>query len=258
MSFSCTDLTKVFEGKNGSVQALADLTLHVDDHEFVAVVGPSGCGKTTLLKIIAGLSDASSGTVTFGGATPNGKIRAAVVFQEHALFPWMSVQDNVAFALEAQGQPRQKRLRESSHWIEVVGLGDSSNRYPFEISGGMQQRVNIARALIADPQVLLMDEPFGSLDAQTKIILQEELLRVWRENRKEVLYVTHDIEEAVLLADRVLVMSGLPGHIIAEFRVPFDRPRDLTGHRHKELAEIKWKIWNILGEHVRETLSVNP
>lgn len=257
MAFECLDVSKHFEGRNGRVEALRDITFRAEDESFVCIVGPSGCGKTTLLKIIDGLVEPSSGEVRFeanGAGSANG-LRSALVFQEHGLFPWMKVVDNVAFGLEGRGLAPRERLDRARDFIDRVGLGAFAEAYPSELSGGMRQRVGIARAFLADPDILLMDEPFGALDAQTKLLLQQELLNIWSARRKLIVYVTHDIEEAVLMGDRVLVMTGRPGRIRAEISIPLERPRDLSGRGKPEVAEIKWHIWEMLREEVAQGLS---
>jgi NitT/TauT family transport system ATP-binding protein len=225
------------------------------------VVGPSGCGKTTLLKIVAGLLRPTDGRVEFGIEhewwTPeNGRAwpRNALVFQEHGVFPWMTVADNVAFGLEMRGVARRERRGRARAFLDRVGLGAFADNYPSELSVGMRQRVGIARAFVTDVPILLMDEPFGSLDAQTKLLLQEELLRIWREDRKLVVFVTHDLEEAVRMGDRVLVMTGRPGRIREEIPVTVPRPRSgVRDPRH--VAEIAWHIWQLLRDEVRKSFS---
>jgi len=254
MSFECRALSKVYTTHNGGVRALDDVTFSVSEREFVCIVGPSGCGKTTLLKLIAGLTKPTSGAIVYDGTAPTGRPRNALVFQEHGLFPWMTALDNVAFGLEMQGIGRRERRRRASAFIEQVGLRAFADSYPHELSVGMRQRVGIARAFLTDPQMLLMDEPLGSVDAQTKRVLQEELLRIWEQHQKLVVYVTHDIEEAVLLGDRLLVMTGRPGRIREEIRVPLSRPRHLSKDG-PAVTEIKWRIWRMLEDEVRSSLS---
>lgn len=254
MGITCQHLTKKFPTRNGAISALENVTFRADKEEFLCIAGPSGCGKTTLLKLIAGLTRPTSGEIEFESPSPDDRPHAALVFQDHGLFPWKSVLDNVAFGLEMFGVPRDERHERARKFLEQVGLASFVNNYPHELSVGMRQRANIARAFLSDPQILLMDEPFGSLDAQTKLLLQEELLRIWKEQRKLVIYVTHDIREAVLLGDRVLVMSGHPGRIREEIDVPLDRPRDLTRADDPEAARLVKRIWNILEEEVRRSL----
>ena len=254
MRFEVQRLCREFRGRNGVVHALDDVTFSAAEQEFLCIVGPSGCGKTTLLKIIAGLLQPTSGQIIFSEDASNGRPRSAMVFQEHGLFPWMTVLDNVAFGLEMQGVGQQERNDRARSFIEKVGLATFANSYPHELSVGMSQRVGIARAFVADAQILLMDEPFGALDTQTRLVLQEELLRIWREHQKLVVYVTHDIEEAILLGDRVCVMSGRPGHIREEIPVPLGRPRDLSARDIPEVTKIKWHVWEMLEDEVRKSL----
>lgn len=256
MRIECQHLAKLFRTGDRNIPALEDLTFCVEEREFVCIVGPSGCGKTTLLKIVAGLLKPSAGRILFSGDSNDGQLRSALVFQEHGLFPWMNVIDNVAFGLEMRGMPAKERRDRARVFIEKIGLASFAKNYPHELSMGMRQRVGIARAFVANPQILLMDEPFGSLDAQTKRVLRQELLRIWRENQKLILFVTHDIEEAVLLGDRVLVMSGHPGHIREEIQIPTHRFQDPISEQQPELTEIKWHIWKILEEEVLKSLQM--
>jgi NitT/TauT family transport system ATP-binding protein len=254
MRFEVQRLCREFRGRNGIVQALKDVSFTAEEQEFLCIVGPSGCGKTTLLRLIAGLLEPTSGQIFFNEGPANNRPRSAMVFQEHGLFPWMTVLDNVAFGLEMQRVGQQERNNRARNFIEKVGLAPFAHSYPHELSVGMSQRVGIARAFVADAQILLMDEPFGSLDTQTKLVLQEELLRIWKEHQKLVVYVTHDIEEAILLGDRVCVMSGRPGRIREDITVPLGRPRDLSARDIPEVMEIKWHIWKMLEDEVRKSL----
>jgi len=256
-AFACDRVTHRYPLRGGGdLVTLKDVTLEVADGEFVSIVGPSGCGKTTLLRIIAGLLPASSGRIEFkGNGHGNGPRDTGLVFQEHGVFPWMTVVDNVAFGLEMQGVPPDERRARARSFIDRVGLSAFASSYPHELSVGMRQRVGIARAFVSGRPILLMDEPFGSLDAQTKVVLQEELMRLWRDDRKVVVFVTHDIEEAVRLGDRVLVMSGRPGTIREEIVVPHPRPRDLA-RRQPGVAELADRIWTLLEEEVRSGLLV--
>ena len=254
MSLHVRGLSKTYPSGDAEVSALQDATFSVEDREFVCLVGPSGCGKSTLLKIVAGLLEADAGSVDFDSILASGRPRNALVFQEHGLFPWMTVLRNVAFGLRMRGSGRREAEEKARHFIERVGLAAFVHSYPHELSVGMRQRVNLARALLVDPQTLLMDEPFGSLDAQTRLVLQQELLQIWDETHKTVIYVTHDIEEAVLMGDRVLVMSGRPGRIRDDIRIPLPRPRDLVRHGDATAAEIEGRIWSQLEDEVRKSL----
>lgn len=238
-----------------AIQALAQMTLQIAPSEFVCLVGPSGCGKSTLLRLIAGFDQPSAGEIVFATPQPIGKQRTAMVFQEQGLFPWLTVLDNMAFGLEMQGVGRRERHAQARHFIEKLGLTGFADHYPHQLSGGMRQRVGIARAWLADADLLLMDEPFGALDAQTRLLLQETLLHIWKEQCKTVLYVTHDIEEAILLGDKILVMSGRPGRILEEIAVPLVRPRQLLWQmdaaEQKTITELRWHIWKKLEVTVR-------
>ncbi|SFR93455.1 NitT/TauT family transport system ATP-binding protein [Halomicrobium zhouii] len=219
-------VSKQFPGANGPVRALADVSFTVDPGEFICVVGPSGSGKTTLFRIIAGLEEATEGTVSLRGEPIEGPdADLGIVFQEYHLFPWRTVEGNVGFGPEKRGVPADERDRRVRELLDLVGLDGFADRYPKELSGGMKQRVALARALALDPTLLLMDEPFGALDAQTKAMLQDELLDIWSETGKTILFVTHDVEEAVRLADRVVVMGIEPGHVREVVDVDLDRPR---------------------------------
>jgi NitT/TauT family transport system ATP-binding protein len=223
------NLNKKYVSHGSETPALVDINLRIEEGEFVCLLGPSGCGKSTLLKIIAGLIPATSGRITINGQPVSGPgPERAVVFQDYALFPWMTVRDNVEFGLEARRLPVAERREVSKRLLKVVGLSDFAERFPHQLSGGMKQRVSIARALAVDPSLLLMDEPFGALDAQTRQLLQDELLRIWREYRKTVVFVTHSIEEAIYLSDRIVVMTARPGRIKQIMMVPEVRPRDMA------------------------------
>jgi NitT/TauT family transport system ATP-binding protein len=255
LGFHCEQVASVYETRRGAVQALRDVTFGARGHEFVGIVGPSGCGKTTLLRILAGLQQPTSGRVLFEDGGGSGRPRSALVFQEHGTFPWMTVLDNLAFGLEMRGVPLAERRARARDFADLLGLGSFTHHYPGDLSVGMRQRVDIGRAFVSDAPVLLMDEPFGALDAQTKWILQEELLRIWQTDRKLVVFITHDIDEAVRLSDRVLVMSGRPGTILEEIAVPLPRPRDLHRDLHA-VREITWHIWQLLEHDIRTGLSI--
>jgi ABC-type nitrate/sulfonate/bicarbonate transport system ATPase subunit len=219
-------VSKTFRGRQGDVHALRDVDLDIYANEFITVLGPSGCGKTTLLRLIAGLTKADRGEMVLDGRpiTGPGPDRS-MVFQDFALMPWATVLNNVAFGLELRGVGKAERRERAMEFVRMVGLESFAKSYPHELSGGMQQRVGIARALAVDPTVLLLDEPFSALDEQTRRLLQEQLLQVWEAQRKTVVFVTHSIEEAVLLGDRVILMSARPGRVSRAVPVSLSRPR---------------------------------
>jgi NitT/TauT family transport system ATP-binding protein len=242
----------VYESGFSSVAALGNVSLAVGDGEFVALLGPSGCGKSSLLRIVADLLRPSAGGVEIYSTGENGKDRpkTALVFQEYALFPWRTVLENVVFSLEMRGVSRDERVARARKVLARVGLQSFAGAYPHQLSGGMRQRVGIARALAAEPEVLLMDEPFGALDAQTRTVLQEELLRVWESERKTVLYVTHSIDEAVFMSDRVVLLSARPGRIKAEYAVELPRPRNMEMRGWSSYTKLSLDIWKALREEV--------
>ena len=244
---SIRDLGKAFPKDDGTVtQALADVNLDIRDREFVCMVGPSGCGKTTLLRIIAGLETPTAGEVTVdGNAVIGPDPKRGMVFQEYSLFPWRRVIDNVAFGLEMKGVGKEERRKTADHYIDMVGLSQFRNAYPFELSGGMRQRVAIARALANDPDVLLMDEPFGALDAQTRNRMQRELLSLWAGTKQTIIFVTHSVDEAVYLADRIVVLSQRPGTVREIIPIPWSRPRDRTS---AEFAEVRRRVLDMINE----------
>jgi NitT/TauT family transport system ATP-binding protein len=238
------------------VLALCDVSIKVEDGEFMAIVGPSGCGKTSLLNIVAGLMPYDRGTVSIDGKQVQGPgVDRAVVFQHSSLLPWRTVTGNVRYGMELQRRFDEATMRERAEkFIKLVGLAGFERSYPGELSGGMQQRVNLARALAADPKVLLMDEPFAALDAQTREFMQAELLKIWSAARKTVVFITHQINEAIYLADRVVVMSARPGRVKDVFRVPFDRPRTLSLKRDPRFLEIEDSIWQLVEEKPEKIL----
>ncbi|HEX8230408.1 MAG TPA: ABC transporter ATP-binding protein [Chloroflexia bacterium] len=237
-------------GATGPVEALGGVTLHVPEGELICIVGPSGCGKTTLLRVLAGLERPASGTATIRHDDAN-RPAMAMVFQGAGIFPWLTVEQNVAYGLQLRGVERDERLKTARHWIREMGLDRFSRSYPAQLSGGMRQRVGLARALAVDAEVLLMDEPFGALDAQTRLILQQTLLEQWERNAKTVIFVTHSIEEALTLGDRVYVMSARPGQLLNEFEVPFERPRDAVALRtDPRFSTLFADIWEVLREEV--------
>lgn len=257
---------KSFPTSHGVVHALHEFSLDVREGEFLCLVGPSGCGKSTFLRIVAGLVTASAGRLKVRRGTASDPAQpagtpettdrplSAMVFQEYAVFPWKTVLDNVAFGLHMRGIARAERQAVAMDWINRVGLRRFAHHYPPQLSGGMRQRVGIARALANNPEILLMDEPLGALDAQTRAILQEELLRLWEGSRQTVLYVTHSIEEAVLLGDRVVLMTAHPGTNKATFDVPFARPRSLRTAAEPEFGRLTLAIWEALRDEVQRAM----
>ncbi len=250
------DLSVVFRRRRGGeVVAVDALSLTVHDKEFVCIVGPSGCGKSTLLRVIAGLSRPQTGEVTLDGerVTAPGADRG-MVFQSYTLFPWLTVQGNVEFGPRLSGRSPEECAQVAHRYIDLVGLAGFEHAYPKELSGGMQQRAAIARSLANDPEILLMDEPFGALDAQTRSLMQELLLRVWEQTHKTVLFVTHDIEEAILLADRIYVMTARPGRIKHEVRVPLPRPRTVAVLDSDGFIRLRREIYQSIREESLKVL----
>jgi len=242
-------LRKDYVSGQGTVTALDNIDLKVAPGEFLCIVGPSGCGKSTLLRILAGLDRQTGGTIRVdaeGWAVQN-----AMVFQESGLFPWMSVTDNVRFGLDTRNVPRSEADPRVEAALKLVGLTKFRNHYPHQLSGGMRQRSAIARAFVTDPAMLLMDEPFAALDAQNRVILQAELVRIWEQTGKTVVYITHSIEEALLLGDRTVIMTAQPGRIKQIIDVPFPHPRDLMQlSASAEFGRLKLDIWRVLEDEV--------
>lgn len=243
MALVANNLSKMYNG----FAAIKDVSFNIKDGEFVCIIGPSGCGKTTLLRMIAGLEKISGGEIILGDRSVLGPgSDRGFVFQEYTLFPWRTAQKNVEFGLEVQGVEKEERKKISKLYIDLVGLEGFEDRYPKELSGGMQQRVAIARALANNPEILLMDEPFGALDAQTRNLMQVELLRIWEKEHKTILFVTHSVDEAVFLADRVIVMTTAPGGIREIVEIKVERPRVRTD------AEV-----NRIRDHLLSLLNIN-
>jgi NitT/TauT family transport system ATP-binding protein len=240
------NLTKTYESGDGQIEALDGLDLTVHEREFFCLLGPSGCGKSTFLRLVSGLLEPEAGSIEFVGDGPD--LTTNLVFQEHGIFPWKSVLDNVAFGLKMDGLGKQRRYEIAQEYVEKVGLDGFEEAYPHQLSGGMKQRVGIARAFANDPDVLLMDEPFGDLDAQTKRHLQEELLALWNDSPKTVLYVTHDIEEAITLGDRLGVLSDRPGSLRAVLDVDLARPRTRESIDLERLETLQRQVWSLLEE----------
>lgn len=252
---STQGLSKVFRKGSAQIEALRDLNIDIYPGEFVSIVGASGCGKTTFLRLLDGLIQPSSGTVSIDGTvmdTPGKGL--SFVFQTDGLFPWRNVGSNTALGPEFAGWPLQQARKLGSSFLRLVGLGGFDQHYPHELSGGMRQRVNIARALTAGADIMLMDEPFAALDAQTREIMQSELLRIWQKTQKTVLLVTHQIDEAVFLSDRVLIFTVRPGRLKQELRIDLPRPRELSIKRTPEFVHFTDIIWRAIEEEVRESI----
>ncbi|MDH4562588.1 ABC transporter ATP-binding protein [Pseudomonas sp. BN411] len=233
--------------------ALENVSLSVPDQQFAVLVGPSGCGKSSLLYLTAGLAEPTSGEIYVGGKRVEGPgPDRGMVFQSYTLFPWLSVRQNIEFGLKRKGMPSAEREEIVNFYLNEVGLTQFADRYPKQLSGGMMQRVAIARALANDPQILLMDEPFGALDSQTRMQMQQLLLRVWEHSKKTVVFVTHDIDEAILLGDRVYVMGARPGRIKREMDVPMPRPRDMDMVMERQFIEMKREILGLLHNELEE------
>jgi NitT/TauT family transport system ATP-binding protein len=250
-NISCTFVSR--EDRSQRYTAVKDTTLVAGPGEFVSVVGPTGCGKTTLLNVAAGLLDPSAGTVrVFGEPLEGVNRRAGYLFQADALMPWRNALDNVVAGLEFRGVRRDAALERGNDWLRRVGLAGFGDRYPHQLSGGMRKRVSLAQTLILNPQILLMDEPFSALDVQTRVLMENELLELWSADRKSVVFITHDLEEAIALADRVVVLSAGPAtHPIGEFRIDLPRPRDVTEVRlQPQFIELHREIWHRMKEEV--------
>ena len=259
VKISFQHVNKVFpikqEGrKNSKAQftALQDIHFEVKTGEFMVLVGPSGCGKSTLLDLLGGLTKPTSGQILLDGKPIDGpSLDRGIVFQQYALFPWKTAQGNIEFGLEAKGVPKKERSERARHYLSLVGLSGFENRYPHELSGGMKQRVAIARSLAYDPDVLLMDEPFAALDAQTRETLQSELLRIWEQTKKTIVFITHGIDEAVYLGQRVAVMTSRPGKIKQIIDIPLEsRTGEEDLRSDPEFAKIRHDIWSLLREEV--------
>ena len=254
MRVICRHLSKLFETRSEHIWALKDVGFQVEEKEFLCVLGPSGCGKTTLLRIIAGLLEPSSGKVTLRDSSSFNGPATAMVFQEYGVLPWLNVIDNVCFGLEMRGITKKKRYHIATPFIDKLGLTNFIKSYPHQLSSGMKQRVGLARALVSGAEILLMDEPFAALDAQMRLISQEQLLGICREHGKSVIYVTHDIEEAMLLADRIILMTARPGQVKDIVRIPFTRPREINSDIAIEFAKMKNNIWSQIKEEVLKSI----
>lgn len=248
---------------DGLITVLTDFDLDVRDGEFISILGPSGCGKSTFLGILAGLTERSGGSIAINGCALEGiNPDQGVVFQGYALFPWRTVIENIAVGLEIRGIPKAQRLRTAREYLDLVGLTGFDNRYSHEISGGMKQRVAIARSLAYQPDVLLMDEPFGALDAQTREVLQDELLQIWEKHRKTIVFITHSLDEAIFLSDRVAVMTQRPGTIKEILDIDLPRPRNAELRNTEAFVHLRQRAWNVLKDEVQlersATLASSP
>lgn len=249
-----SNLRKVFGTGARQVVAIDGFELQVPDNEFFCLLGPSGCGKSTFLRIVSGLISHDGGTISISESESDGdRPLTNMVFQEHGIFPWMTVLDNVAFGLKMRGMAKKARYDVAKTYIEKVNLAGFESSYPHQLSGGMKQRVGIARAFANDPAILLMDEPFGALDAQTKEQLQEELLDIWSDAEKTAIYVTHDIEEALMLGDRMGIMTARPGYIKEIIDIDLPRPRTKETRSMDRFVELRNRVWDILSEEVQRS-----
>ncbi len=246
-AISIENLTKQF----GAFTAIDDVSLEIADGEFFMIVGPSGCGKTTLLRILAGLEKPTRGNIDIRVQEGSKRPLNSMVFQGDSIFPWMTVWDNAAYGLKMRNLPKSEIRDTVGHYLDRTGLTKFAGAYPYQLSGGMRQRVSIARAFANDPEILLMDEPFSALDAQNKLLLQEELLRIWDETRKTVLFITHSVDEAVILGDRIMVMTAQPGRVKTVVDVPLERPRDILElQKNPQYGELVHEIWASLRDEV--------
>ena len=254
IKLKAVDITKIFEDGERKVVAIKDFNLEVKENEFTVIVGPSGCGKSTFLYMVAGFEKPTKGKILLDGKpiTKPGPDRG-IVFQEPALYPWRTVLGNIMFGLEVAGVPKDEAKKKAMQYIKMVGLTGFENAYPHTLSGGMKQRVGIARALAYDPEILLMDEPFGALDAQTRKIMQQELIRIWEKTKKTVIFVTHSVIEAVYLADTIVVMTARPGRVKGIINVDLPRPRSYTDPDYLKIRE---KVLSLLEEEVKKSLEL--
>ena len=248
-SLEIRNVKKTWQAPGGlQVEAIREVSMEVSSGEFVAILGPSGCGKSTLLELCAGLEEVSGGEIRIDGEKVTGpNPKAVMVFQEHSLFPWMNVEDNIVFGLKTKHVSRDDRWRRGREILERVKLVKFAKHYPHQLSGGMKQRVAIARALVGNPEFILMDEPFAALDFQTRVLMQQFLLEIWAGFKSTILFVTHQIDEAVLLADRVMVMSAAPGTVLEEVKIGLPRPRSMTapdfnGYRVRLTAHMEREV----------------
>jgi len=257
-SIVLTNLEKTFTVADGAITALDKISLTIDRGEFCVIVGPSGCGKTTLLRILAGLDTATGGKMEIFPASSDRPINS-MVFQEQSVFPWMTVKENVEYGLKMRNVLKQQRSELANYYIQKIGLEHFAKAYPHQLSGGMKQRVSVARAFANDPEILLMDEPFGSLDEQNRMILQQELLKIWEQTKKTTVFITHSIDEALCLGDRIVIMTAHPGKIKTTIAVDLPRPREIAEIRTTiHYNELYQKIWYSLKDEVaKKTMHQN-
>jgi NitT/TauT family transport system ATP-binding protein len=247
---------KTYDTDAGPLEAMRDISLEVEEGEFVSIVGPSGCGKSTLMEIVGGLHPPTEGTITIAGKPVSGPDPAiGIVFQQESAFPWRTVVENVEFGLEMERVAKGERRERAREMIELVGLSGFEDRYPTELSGGMRQRVAIARTLVMKPQIILMDEPFGALDEQTRLILGEELLRIRDAANATILFITHSFDEALLLSDRIVVMTARPGSVKRIVENPLPRPRDSSILRDPDFARLSGELWDALRDESMQALA---
>jgi NitT/TauT family transport system ATP-binding protein len=254
VKLSIVAVERTFGRRGDPVSALGPMSLDINEGEFVCIVGPSGCGKSTLLRVVAGLINPTGGEVAIH-PRPSTVTPVAMVFQDHSIFPWKTVRSNIEFGLILRGTTKETARRIADEWIDRMGLAAFGSSFPATLSGGMRQRVSIARALAVEPEILLMDEPFASLDAQLRAVMQEELLQLWQADRRTVVFVTHSLDEAILLGDRVVVMTSRPGKTLCEYKVPFDRPRSGALRGAPEFARLQNDIWDQLRVEVNKALN---
>ena len=254
---SIQGITKIFPGKRGEIVALEDLSLDVREGEFLVIVGASGCGKTTLLNLIAGFEKPTQGRITLDGAPVVGITpECGMIFQQYALFPWKTVQENVEFGLKMKRVPKKERRERAGRFIDIVGLKGFEKSYPHHLSGGMKQRVSIARSLANNPKVMLLDEPFAALDAMTRQVLQEQLVRIYEKHRKTIILITHSIDEALLLSSRIVVMTARPGRVAQDLVNDLPYPRRADVQLSSRFMEIKRTIWERVQAEVMKSMEV--
>lgn len=243
------EVGKTFKTKNGETTALEKTSFTIKDGEFVTILGPSGCGKSTVLRIVGGLEEATTGEVMLDGKAIQGPgPDRGMVFQSYTLYPWLTVKENISFGLKLKGASQKEQDDVARHYLQLIGLEGFEKHYPIQLSGGMKQRVAIARALANDPEILLMDEPFGALDAQTRNIMQEVLLKAWEESKKTILFITHDVDESIFLADSVYVMTARPGRLKKKIPITLDRPREFSIKGTTEFANYKQELLELIRE----------